>query len=127
MARKYTIGIVSDIHYAGAAEKARGDRYEFLGVTNPLQRMVARVYRHFIWLRYPMRHNNLLDEFLQRMPSPDYVIANGDYSCNSAFVGVSDDAACLSARECLGKLRRKFGADFQANIGDHELGKLSFM
>lgn len=127
MARKYTIGIVSDIHYASAAEKARGNSYEFLGVTNPLLRMVGRFYRHILWLRYPMAHNHLLDEFLQRMDSPDYVIANGDYSCNSAFVGVSDDAACRSARECLDKLRAKFGTDFQANFGDHELGKLSFL
>ncbi|MBI3853746.1 MAG: hypothetical protein HY298_26180 [Verrucomicrobia bacterium] len=127
MARQFTIGIVSDIHYAGAAEKARGNDFEFLGVTNPLQRLVARAYRHFIWLRYPMGHNHLLDEFLKRMDSPDYVIANGDYSCNSAFVGVSDDAACLSARECLEKLRNKFGENFQASFGDHELGKLSFM
>ena len=127
MARKYTIGIVSDIHYASAAEKARGSGYEFLGVTSPLQRWVARAYRHFIWLRHPMGHNQLLDDFLKRMDAPDYVVANGDYSCNSAFVGVSDDAACQSARECLEKLRTKCGANFQATFGDHELGKLSFM
>lgn len=127
MARKYIIGIVSDIHYASAAEKVRGNAYEFLGVTNPLLRMVGRFYRHFLWLRYPMAQNHLLDEFLQRMDSPDYVIANGDYSCNSAFVGVSDDAACRSAHECLDKLRGKFGVNFQANFGDHELGKLSFL
>ena len=127
MARQYTIGIVSDIHYAGAAEQARGNSYEFLGVNNPLYRMLARTYRYFIWLRYPMGHNRLLDVFLQRMDSPDYVIANGDFSCNSAFIGVSDDAACLSAQECLGKLRTKFGANFQASFGDHELGKLSFL
>jgi calcineurin-like phosphoesterase family protein len=127
MARQYTIGIVSDIHYASAAEKARGDDCGFAGITSPFQLMLARFYRHFLWLRHPMGQNHLLDEFLQRMDSPDYVVANGDYSCNSAFVGVSDDAACRSARECLEKLRIKFGANFQATFGDHELGKLSFM
>jgi len=127
MARKYIIGIVSDIHYASAAEKVRGNSYEFLGVSNPLLRMVGRFYRHFLWLRHPMAHNHLLDECLRRMNVPDYVIANGDYSCNSAFVGVSDDAACQSAQECLDKLRGAFGANFQANFGDHELGKLSFL
>jgi hypothetical protein len=30
-------------------------------------------------------------------------------------------------RECLGKLRRKFGDQFHATCGDHELGKLSFV
>ena len=55
----------------------------------------------------------------------DYVIANGDYSCNTAFVGLSDDAACQSARECLGKLRQRFGARLRANYGDHELGKIT--
>jgi hypothetical protein len=41
------------------------------------------------------------------------------------MVGVSDDAACQSARECLGKLRQRFGARLRANYGDHELGKIS--
>ena len=54
----------------------------------------------------------------------DYVIANGDYSCNTPFVGVSDDAACQSVVECIGKLRHRFGARLRVNYGDHELGKL---
>ena len=72
-----------------------------------------------------MRKNHLLDQFLERGADFDYVIANGDYSCNSAFVGLSDDAACQSARECLGKLRQRFGANLRANYGDHELGKIT--
>src|SRR2546421_45184 len=43
----------------------------------------------------------------------------------SAGIGISDDAALESARECLAKLRRKFGPKLRANFGDHELGKLS--
>ena len=50
-------------------------------------------------------------------------MANGDYSCNSGFVGVSDPAAGQSAQECLGKLRAKFGDRARSTIGDHELGK----
>src|SRR5205814_9099411 len=46
---------------------------------------------------------------------------------NSGFVGVSDDAACQIARECLDKLRGKFASKFRATYGDHELGKLSFV
>jgi hypothetical protein len=67
----------------------------------------------------------LLDQFLEQGASFDYVIANGDYSCNSAFVGLSDDAACASARECLDKLRLRFGANLRVNYGDHELGKIT--
>jgi len=127
MAYTTTLGILSDIHYAGAAEQARGDDFEVRSIANPLLRMVVRTHRHFLWLRHPLHQNHLLDEFLERSGSFDYVIANGDYSCNSAFVGLSDGAACQSVRECLGKLRQKFGANLRANYGDHELGKVSFL
>jgi hypothetical protein len=53
------------------------------------------------------------------------VVANGDYSCDSIFVGLSDDAAFESANECLGKLRARFGSRLRVTLGDHELGKLS--
>ncbi len=123
--RTCTLGILSDIHYAGPAEQARGKDFEFRGIANPLVRAGARWFRHFIWLREPLRKNHLLDQFLECGDAFDYVIANGDYSCNSGFVGLSDDAACESARECLQKLRQRFGANFRANYGDHELGKIS--
>lgn len=126
MARNYKVAILSDIHYASAAEQARGDDYEYRDLKNPALRLFVRAYRHFIWLRYPLRQNQLLNEFISRVGSPDYVIANGDYSCNSASIGVSDDAACTSANECLQKLRDKFAPNFQATFGDHELGKVSF-
>jgi hypothetical protein len=54
----------------------------------------------------------------------DYLVANGDYSCDSGFVGVSDPAAFQSAKECLHKLRAKFGDRAWFTFGDHELGKL---
>jgi hypothetical protein len=127
MPRPVTLAILSDIHYASAAEQARGPDYEFRSVTNPLIRLLARTFRHFVWLHYPLKQNHLLDQFLERAGAADYVIANGDYSCDSAFVGVSDDAACQSAKECLGKLRHRFGGRFRANFGDHELGKLSLV
>jgi len=127
MSRVFTLGILSDIHYASAAEQARGAGYELQGVSNQLLRCLLKTHRHFIWLRHPLRQNHLLDEFLEQIGPADGVVANGDYSCNSAFVGVSDDAACQSAKECLVKLRGKFGATLHANFGDHELGKLSFV
>jgi hypothetical protein len=127
MANALTLGILSDIHYASAAEQARGEDYETRAVVNPALRLLLKAYRHFIWLRQPMRHNHLLDTFLDRVGSVDCVVANGDYSCDSAFVGVSDDAACQSARECLNKLRGKFAPSFQALMGDHELGKFGLV
>jgi hypothetical protein len=127
MSETRTIGVVSDIHYASAAERARGNDFEFRDLPNPLIRSALRLHRRFVWLRDPLNQNHLLDRFIERGAKFDYVIANGDYSCNSAFVGVSDDAACQSARECLGKLRQAFDGRFRANFGDHELGKISMV
>ena len=124
MQRK-TILIVSDIHYACAAEQLRHD-HESKVIPNPLLRLAVRLFRHYIWLREPMQKNHLLDQFIGRAGSPDFVIANGDYSCDSAFLGVSDDASFQSAHECLEKLSNKFAPNFRAAFGDHELGKLSF-
>lgn len=127
MSCKFTIGVVSDIHFASAAEQARGDDYESRNIANPLLRWFLKVYRHFIWLRHPLRHNHRLDEFLDHVGNVDDLVANGDYSCDSAFVGLSDDAAFQSAEECLARLRGKFGSNLHATIGDHELGKFSFV
>ena len=128
MTRKseYTLGILSDIHYASAAEQARGPDYEMAGISNPLLRVLVRFYRHFIWLRDPLGQNHLLDAFLDRSAQWDFVVANGDYTCDTACLGVSDDAACQSVRACLGKLQQRFGERLRVNYGDHELGKVSF-
>jgi hypothetical protein len=125
MVRRHHVAILSDIHYAGPGEAARGDDYEWRGITNPLLRLALRAYRRFIWLPKPTGQNHLLNEFIARAGSPDFVVANGDFSCNSNFLGVSDDDSCESARLCLDQLRRRFAPNFQATIGDHELGKLS--
>jgi len=122
-----TLTIVSDIHYAGPAERARGHDFEFRGVTNPARRAFLKLYRDLVWMRRPLSQYYLLDEFLSRAPAGGLVIANGDFTCNSDFVGISDDASCASARECLEKLRNHFGAEnVRATIGDNDLGKLSF-
>ncbi|MBN2505290.1 MAG: hypothetical protein JXQ71_01210 [Verrucomicrobia bacterium] len=120
----FRIAIVSDIHYASRAEQQRPD-YASAGIESPVGRRLLQLYRRHLWLRDPFAHNHLLEQFMARVGDPDLVVANGDYSCDSAFVGVSDDAACLSAAECLHSLRRRFGAQFEATIGDHELGKAS--
>jgi len=120
-----TVAILSDIHYAGAAERTRGSDYEFRVIANPLLRSMARFYRHVFWLRHPLDQAPQLDRFIAAVGRVDYAVANGDYSCDSAFVGVSDPAAFASAQECLGKLRARFGDRVRFNFGDHELGKLT--
>jgi hypothetical protein len=122
-----TVAILSDIHYAGAAERARGNDFELHSITNPLLRPLVRFFRHFIWMRNPLEQGGQLDYFLNRVGSVDHVIANGDYSCDSGFVGLSDDAVFQSAQECLGKLRARFGERARFTIGDHEIGKLSLI
>jgi hypothetical protein len=124
MGRRFHITILSDIHYAGPLEQARGDDYEFLAIPNPLLRLIARLYRDWIWLRQPLRQGWRLDRFLAGAGTPDYVVANGDFGCDTEFVGVSEDGACESVAQCLGKLRAKFPDRFHATLGDHELGKL---
>lgn len=119
-----SILIVSDIHFAGDEEKLRRN-YELNAIRNLWLRWLVTFYRRYIWMRDPFAHNHLLDCVIQHPETPDFVVANGDYSCDSAFVGVSDPAARASARECLTRLRRRFGAKFHATIGDHELGKMS--
>jgi hypothetical protein len=122
VAEAKNILILSDVHYAGDAERARGAT-EATGVKNPLVRWLVRLWRGVVWLREPFAHNYQLDELLARAGDPDWVVANGDYSCDSAFIGLCDLPARESARECLGKLRARFGERLLMTIGDHELGK----
>jgi Calcineurin-like phosphoesterase len=120
------LAILSDIHFASAAEQERGRDYESKVISNPLLRLAVGGYRRFVWLNDPFHKNYLLDAFIERNPEPDYVIANGDYSCDSHFIGVSDEAARQSAHECIAKLKGSYGDRVRINFGDHELGKVSF-
>jgi hypothetical protein len=119
-----TVFVLSDVHYASDAERARGPT-ELEAIKNPLLRLFVRGYRHYIWRRDPFAHNPLLDRFVSGARGADLVIANGDYSCDTAFVGLSDAPSRESARICLGKLRGAFGAKASFTMGDHELGKTS--
>jgi hypothetical protein len=121
-----TVLIVSDVHHAGPAERRRVG-YELDCAPNWPVRQLVRAYRGCVWLRDPLGNGAFLAEFLRRAPAADFVVANGDFSADSAFVGVSDDAAFASAEECLGKLRLRFGGRLHATIGDHELGKMSLV
>lgn len=124
MEGRISILIASDIHYASDEEKARTD-YECTAIHNPFLRGLVRFYRYFIWLRDPFAHNHLLEHVLHPPFEPDLVVANGDFSCDSAFIGVGDTAARKSAAECLGKLRARFSPNLLTTFGDHELGKTS--
>lgn len=118
--------VVSDIHHACAAEQARRG-FEERVAPGPVSRLLLRAYRRFVWLDDPMAHNHRLPEILRREPDPDWVVGNGDFTLDSAFVGVSDDAAFMSAAECLALLRSAHGDRFLPNAGDHEIGKKSFV
>lgn len=124
MGETATLLIASDIHYASNAEKTRAD-YECLAIDRPLLRLLIRCYRYFIWQRDPFAHNHLIRRVLNPPLEPDLTVLNGDYSCDSAFIGVADPAARASAAECLGLLRERFAPNLLATVGDHELGKVS--
>lgn len=122
--QQFQILILSDIHYAGL-EESRRVGHEARAIGNPLLRLLARAYRHCIWLRDPFAHNHLLDEVLSVEKRPDMVVVNGDLSCDTAFIGHSDEASFQSATECLRRLRFAYGDRVRATYGDHELGKAS--
>jgi hypothetical protein len=119
------IAIVSDIHYACDAERARGDDYELRLVSSAFTRWLLGIYRRYIWLREPLRMNYLLDRFLE-LPKADFIVGNGDYSCDSGFIGVADNASFASVAECFSKIRSSFGVDACFTCGDHDLGKKDF-
>lgn len=120
----FRVAIVSDIHYAGPGERQRPN-YLFQGITSPLGRAVLNAFRRYVWLRDPFAHNHLLDRFIADAADADLVVANGDYSCDTGFVGLSDSAALESAAECLKHLRQAFPDRLEITPGDHELGKSS--
>jgi hypothetical protein len=118
-----TLVILSDIHYASEAEKAKGCHHD-QQIRNPLARLLAKSF-DYLWQRDVFAHNHWLDLFLRQAGEPDWVVAVGDYSAGASLYGISDDASLASARQCLGLLRARFGERFLPVTGDHELGKVS--
>ena len=51
-AQSYTLAILSDIHYVGAAERACTDDYKYRTLPNPLRRPAVRADRQVNALRY---------------------------------------------------------------------------
>ncbi|MEI7731312.1 MAG: metallophosphoesterase [Verrucomicrobiota bacterium] len=124
MAAPLKILVASDIHFAGPQERQRTG-YESAVIKNWLIKTAARLQRRFIWLSNPLLHHGMLQRLVDAAGQPDFAIVNGDYSCDSAFIGVADDAVRESTRMCLDTLRARFAPNFAATIGDHELGKFS--
>jgi hypothetical protein len=116
--------VVSDLHFAGPREQTRRG-HEARVMPNAVARGFARLWRHHCWLRDPFAHNDKLGRIIAANPAPDLVVANGDFTIDSAYVGVSDDAALESAALALGELRSAYGDRLLATIGDHDLGKKS--
>jgi hypothetical protein len=87
--------------------------------------MVVVLWRRIIWLSDPLAHNHNLERFCAQAGEAELVVANGDYSCDSAFIGVADDAAFASARHVVDRLRDAFADRLTLVMGDHELGKVS--
>lgn len=116
--------VLSDPHFAGAAERARHG-WEREVIRSPFLRGLTSAYRHWFWLRDPTAHNHQVAAFVSRAADADLVVANGDYSCDSAFVGHSDPASFASASECLTQLRTAFSGRLRTTLGDHEFGKMS--
>jgi len=125
MSRYRRILVLSDVHYACEAEEARGE-FEIEAVEDPVARAWVTAWMRHVWMRRPGPQNVLLDRFIRDAGDADLVVANGDHTVNSAFVGLSDPASLESARICLDKLRERHGDAFHATIGDHELGKNGF-
>ena len=122
------LALASDIHFAGPIELARGEDSDLLRIPNRLQRAALRAWRHWFWMRHPLRNNALLDRFLAqaRAAGCEGAVINGDYAADTASLGLSDPGTYESARLCLEKLRAAFPRRIHLVLGDHELGKLSF-
>ncbi len=123
--------ILSDVHYAAAEERKRVG-YDLKSIESIPLRWLVSLYRRYLWLRDPLGQNHLLQQIMEAVPEPDLVVANGDYTCDTRFIGVLDPAAKASAEECLTILRNRYQGSsvkaplspcFHAVIGDHELGK----
>lgn len=126
MNRTHRLVVLSDIHHASPAEQARRG-HEARVVANPFLRLALTTYRRYLWLHDPQSHNHMLDRFFAAAPKADVAVANGDYSCDTGFIGLADEAALESARLCLAPLRDRFGAALELTWGDHELGKFSLL
>lgn len=116
--------VLSDVHWACSEEQARAG-HEARVVSNAFLRLTARLWRRWVWLAIPHAHNHRLSAILKHVGPADWVLANGDFTLDTAFVGVSDDAAFASSAECLRHLRQACGDRLLTTIGDHDLGKVS--
>ncbi|HTH49467.1 MAG TPA: metallophosphoesterase [Candidatus Limnocylindria bacterium] len=116
--------VVSDLHFAGPAEQMRRG-HEARVIGNPALRLIANTWRQAVWLRDPLAHNHRLGRIIAENPAPDLVVANGDFTVDTAFVGASDDASLESSALALGELRQAYGDRLLTTIGDHDLGKQS--
>lgn len=125
MAGTHRILVLSDVHFACAAEVARGPDHELHGISSRTKRLLLGFIRRHVWVGNPFAGRMLLRQFLANPPPAELVVGLGDYGCDPEYLGLSDPVVFTSVSECLDLLRGAFGSRFVPLLGDHELGKLN--
>ena len=116
MPKTFCIAVVSDVHYAADEERARcADFYSLREIKNPAARIAERAFHHFIWLRDHGAHNDLFDKFLAAAGQPDLVVANGDFSCNTAQAGLKENLN-IGQNESLHQHGTMLGFEFSSSV-----------
>jgi len=120
-AGRVTVLVLSDLHYACDAERARraADKLAVPWLFQPLDWLADRL----LWGKDPAGCNRTVEHFLKEAPRADWVILNGDLTISCMFKGLSEDFACQSVRECLAGFHQAYPGRVRTVIGDHELGK----
>lgn len=117
------LNLLCDPHHPGALERLRGSDFEFRGLASAQARRWAWLWRHYVWKRDNFAHQHLLEHWASHVRPEEWVVLGGDYSCDSAFIGLEDPASRASARECLEVVTSTPARGYLAIAGDHEYGK----
>lgn len=126
------IAVLSDLHVLGIRETERSRRIvQDLAVDRPLahrawERGLHRVRRR-LWNRRADERDTCFHHALDEMAllHPDWIVANGDFSGDTAGIGLCDPHAFESVERVTDLLRRTFPDRCLFVFGDHEIGKYS--
>jgi hypothetical protein len=126
------IAVLSDLHVLGLRETERSRRIaQDLAVDRPFadrawQRGLHRVRRR-LWNRRAEERDACFHLALDEIAPlhPDWIVANGDFSGDTAGIGLSDPHVFESVARVVDLLRRTFPDRCLFVFGDHEIGKYS--